>query len=176
MKRVINGKMYNTATADEIIADLYKGVGTSTDLYRKKSGEFFYAHYTQWDGQRDSIEPISEGEAKEVIGEYDGGIYVKLFGNPEEIEEAEKQTVYVVTYVGLSDSEYDANGYSKCHVYGSKEAALAKLKALRNAEIENCKAEGRRYEVLKDEDDECRISWCGDEEQVRIEVHEAEKH
>ena len=86
----------------------------------------------------------------------------------------QKRKVYVVTYVGLSDSEYEANGYSDCHVYNDRDAALAKLKELRDAEIETLKDEGRDYEVLKDEDDECRISWCGHGEQVRIEVHLAD--
>ena len=120
MKRVINGKMYNTATADLIIEDLWVGVGTSTDLYRNENGEFFYANYTQWDGQRASIEPISEGEAKEVIGDYDGEIYAELFGDPEEIEEVEKHTVYVVTF--LNDCEWELPNVS-VNVFGTLEKA-----------------------------------------------------
>lgn len=84
MKRVINGKMYNTATATEVISKLYEGVGTWTNLYRKNNGEFFYANFTQWEGRSDEIEPISEAEAKNVIGNYDGDLYTELFGEPEE--------------------------------------------------------------------------------------------
>ena len=76
--------MYNTETARCVIHNCYKGVGTWSDLHRKNNGEFFYAHYTQWEGASDSIEPISEGDAKKVIGERDGDLYVELFGEPEE--------------------------------------------------------------------------------------------
>lgn len=85
-----------------------------------------------------------------------------------------KQTVWVVTYVGLSDSEYAANGYCECHVCGTLEAAKAKMQQLRDAEIENCKAEGRGYEILKDDPTEIRMAWCSHGEQVRLEIHEEE--
>lgn len=91
-----------------------------------------------------------------------------------EMEEEPKQTVWVVTYVGLSDSEYAANGYCECHVCGTLEAAKAKMRQLRDAEIENCKAEGRDYEILEDETTELRMSWCCHGEQVRLEIHEEE--
>jgi len=82
--------------------------------------------------------------------------------------------MWCVTYVGLSDSEYDANGHSEVALYATKDAAKAKLKAWRDSEIENLKDEDREYEIHTDEDDEVRISWCGHGEQVRIEVHEVE--
>ena len=86
----------------------------------------------------------------------------------------DKPKMWCVTYVGLSDSEYEANGYSEVALYATMDAAKAKLKAWRDAEIGNLKDEGRDYEILEDEDDECRISWCGHTEQIRIEVHEVE--
>lgn len=86
----------------------------------------------------------------------------------------EKPKMWCVTYVGLSDSEYKANGYSEVALYATKDAAKAKLKAWRDNEIAELKEQERDYEVLEDEDDECRISWCGHTEQVRIEVHEVE--
>lgn len=113
----------------------------------------------------------TEGSVDEFVGEYndkiyDGGWWSVLIRDCKD----EKRT-YVVTYVGLSDSEYNANGYSECHLYCDKEAAFAKLKALRDAEIADLKEQGRDYEILEDEEDKCRISWCGHGEQVRIEVH-----
>ena len=86
----------------------------------------------------------------------------------------EKPKMWCVTYVGLSDSEYKANGYSEVALYATKDAAKAKLKAWRDNEIAELKEQERDYEVLEDEDDECRISWCGHTEQIRIEVHEVE--
>lgn len=82
--------------------------------------------------------------------------------------------MYCVTYVGLSDSEYKANGYSEVALYATMDAAKAKLKSWRDNEIEELKEQERDYEILEDEDDECRISWCGNAEQIRIEVHEVE--
>ena len=86
-------------------------------------------------------------------------------------ELATLKEMYVVTYVGLSDSEYDANGYCKCKLCATKNDALRKLKEWRDNEIENLKSEGRDYEILEDEEDECRISWCGHGEQLRLEIH-----
>lgn len=90
------------------------------------------------------------------------------------IRDADKPKMWCVTYVGLSDSEYEANGYSEVALYATKDAAKAKLKAWRDNEIAELKEQERDYEILEDEDDECRISWCGHGEQVRIEVHEVE--
>ena len=78
--------------------------------------------------------------------------------------------IYVVTYVGLSDSDYDANGYCDCYVFGSLDDAKTALKKLRDNEIMYLKEDNREYEILEDEDDVCRISWCGHGEQIRLEV------
>lgn len=85
-----------------------------------------------------------------------------------------KPKMWCVTYVGLSDSEYKANGYSDVALYTTKEAAKAKLKAWRDDEIAALKKQEQDYEILEDEDDECRIGWSGYGEQVRIEIHEVE--
>ena len=80
------------------------------------------------------------------------------------------KSLYCVTYVGLSDSEYDANGYSNVYLYDDLDKAKAKLKQLKKEEFENIRQMGQDYELLEDEDDEVRISWCAHGEQVRIEV------
>lgn len=81
-------------------------------------------------------------------------------------------TVYVLTYVGLSESEYQANGYCDTYVFYSQAKAEAKLKELRDAEIENLKAEERDYEILEDDGMVCRIGWCGNTEQLRLQIQE----
>ena len=83
MKRIINGKLYNTETATELL-QVSKGVGTAEYLYRKKNGEFFLYLSTCWEGRKDSIEPIPEKEAKSIIGELDGDLYIEIWGEPEE--------------------------------------------------------------------------------------------
>ncbi len=85
-----------------------------------------------------------------------------------------KPKMWCATYVGLSDSEYKANGYSDVALFTTKDAAKAKLKAWRDNEIAALKEQERDYEILEDEDDEFRISWSGHGEQVRIEIHEVE--
>lgn len=100
--------------------------------------------------------------------------YETLLKKKYGLDEQPKQKVWIVTYVGLSDSDYEANGYSECHVCGTLEAAKSKMRQLRDAEIENCKAEGRDYEILEDETTEMRMSWCCHGEQARLEIHEAE--
>ena len=88
----------------------------------------------------------------------------------EENDLPNRKQIYTVSCVTLSDSEYDANGYCSTYVYRSQERAEAKLKALRDAEIEYCKSEGRDYEILEDEPMEFRMSWCAHGEQIRIKV------
>jgi hypothetical protein len=86
----------------------------------------------------------------------------------------EEPKLYAVTYVGLSDSEYDADGYSEVAICDSLDKAKAKLKSWRDNEIADLEEQEREYEILQDEDNKCRISWCSHGEQVRIEIHEVE--
>ena len=81
--------------------------------------------------------------------------------------------VFVVTYVGLSDTEYDANGYSEVFVCTTLEEAKKKLVSLKQAEIGFLINEGRDYEILEDDDDYCHISWSSHGNQVILEVHPA---
>ena len=100
--------------------------------------------------------------------------YETLLKKKYGLDEQPKQKIWIVTYVRLSDSDYEANGDSECYVCGTLEAAKEKMRQLRDAEIENCKAEGRDYEILEDETTELRMSWCCHGEQVRLEIHEEE--
>lgn len=102
MKKIINGKMYNTETAREI--SYWSNNHFTSDfnyceetLYRKKTGEFFilgegggmskYAKMydtNSW-GWGEEIIPMSAGEAKKWL-EQKGGAeeYISVFGEPEE--------------------------------------------------------------------------------------------
>ena len=81
--------------------------------------------------------------------------------------------VFVVTYVGLSDTEYDANGYSEVSLHTTLEGARKKLALWKEAEIAFLAEEGREYEILEDKDDRCHISWNSHGDQIIIEVHPA---
>lgn len=102
MKKIINGKMYNTETAAEI-AHYNNGLPYSDftyfkeSLYKKRTGEFFlagnggamtkYAHHcadrTSCGG--DGIIPLTEAEAKEWAENHmSTERYIETFGEPEE--------------------------------------------------------------------------------------------
>lgn len=102
MKKIINGKMYNTDTADLLCR--YQGGGTVRDfdwymesLYRTKRGAYFMygegnarSPYSQVCGQNewcggDGWEVFTEAQAKEFI-ELHGSTeeYISAFGEPEE--------------------------------------------------------------------------------------------
>ena len=102
MKKVINGKMYNTETA-KMLADRTHGVWgnysyAEEELYRKRNGEYFFRIYGQvlspslawFDYQSGACDghwfvPIDESIAKKWAEEnLDGDKYVLLFGEVEE--------------------------------------------------------------------------------------------
>lgn len=72
MKAVIGGKRYSVTTATLLAGNdywdghNYERGGTNCFLYRAKKGSYFAVHLTQWEGEHDNIEPLSEAEAKEL--------------------------------------------------------------------------------------------------------------
>lgn len=101
MKRIINGRLYDTDTAKEI-GCYSNGYGAEDfnylyeALYRKKTGEFFLygsggamtrycvGHGNCWSGGED-IEPYTEEEAKAWAEEHlDADTYMEVFGTVEE--------------------------------------------------------------------------------------------
>lgn len=72
MEKIINGKRYDTETADEVASDHYwdgsnfERSGRNTYLYKTAKGNFFLHHTTQWQGERDNIEAVDVERAKEI--------------------------------------------------------------------------------------------------------------
>ena len=93
MKKMINGKKYDTDTADEICHYGYSYTGGfdyyEDTLYRKKNGEFFIhsvggARCNTWSG-REEIYPIVNEEAMEIVESHcDVDKYEEIFGKVEE--------------------------------------------------------------------------------------------
>ena len=91
MNKVINSKMYDTATA-ELIKKVFLGPKDEPDviteaLYRKKNGEFFWCLGPDDPDDPTSYEfiPYCEDDAKLWVEEnYSGDKYVELFGEVEE--------------------------------------------------------------------------------------------
>jgi hypothetical protein len=71
MKRIIGGKVYNTETANQVASDCYwdghnfERRGRNTYLYKTAKGNFFLHRTTLWQGERNTIEAIGKGEAKQ---------------------------------------------------------------------------------------------------------------
>jgi len=93
MKAIRHGKLYDTETADLVAHDRYwdgrnyERDGRNIFLYKTKKGNFFLHRTTLWQGERDSIEPVSESEAKywyEELPEHEME-YAEAFGEEPEI-------------------------------------------------------------------------------------------
>lgn len=102
LKKVINGKLYDTSTAT-MIAELSAGGDWNDfrhlreELYRTRRGSFFLAgeggamtHYAQRCSDNsmtggEGIIPLDEGEAREWLEAHaDADTYIAVFGRPEE--------------------------------------------------------------------------------------------
>lgn len=69
MTTIIGGKRYSIKTAEWVADNCwwdghnFERSGRNTYLYRTPKGAFFFAHLTQWQGERNRIEPCSMDEA-----------------------------------------------------------------------------------------------------------------
>ena len=69
MTRIVNRKRYDTDTATLIASDDYwdghnfERHGRNRWLYRTRIGAYFVVTRTQWQGEMDSLEPVSVEEA-----------------------------------------------------------------------------------------------------------------
>lgn len=70
MRDIIGGKVYDTETADLVASDHYwdgsnwERNGRNYFLYKTRKGAFFLHHTTLWQGERASITPLSEEDAR----------------------------------------------------------------------------------------------------------------
>lgn len=91
MKKIIKGKRYDTDTAKLICDNENYSNGTLSswdEIYRKKTGEFFFYHcstgFNCWDKAK-YIKPLTEEKAMEYCEKWmDGDDYKILFGSVEE--------------------------------------------------------------------------------------------
>lgn len=72
MKRVVDGMRYNVGTATLLADDEYwdgnnfEHSGRNCFLYKTRGGAFFRVDLTQWQGERNTLEPLSREEAMEL--------------------------------------------------------------------------------------------------------------
>lgn len=74
MKKIINGKMYDTDTSEEI----YLNENNNKRIFKTKKGNYFLMY------ANGEVVPKTEDEVKELLGLYDTDKYIELFGNVEE--------------------------------------------------------------------------------------------
>jgi len=86
--KIVDRKRYSVQTATLIAGDDYwdghnwERHGRNTFLYRTPNGAFFTVNLTQWQGERNTLTPITQGEAIEL---YEGSLsehyvtYAKAF-------------------------------------------------------------------------------------------------
>ena len=75
IKRVINGKRYDTNTATILASNEYwdgsnyERGGRNTHLYRSKGGAYFVVYSSQWQGELTKLEALTRAEAIELYEE-----------------------------------------------------------------------------------------------------------
>lgn len=88
MRKVINGKMYDTDTATVVAENTEyddEQPYSKVTLYKKKTGEFYFFCEKFTEDKNIWIEPILEDEAKEFAEKaLDGDQYEAVFGKVEE--------------------------------------------------------------------------------------------
>lgn len=73
MTRIIDRKRYSTQTATLLASDAYwdghnfERHGRNTFLYRTPRGRFFTVTLTQWQGEQDTLSPVSLDDAVELF-------------------------------------------------------------------------------------------------------------
>jgi hypothetical protein len=139
MKKIINGKRYDTNTAKMVGETSYGNWGDfdfwSEELYQKKTGEFFlygiggamsrYAQrisQNQWGGGEQII-PLTPAEAQEWAEKYlDADKYEKIFGR---IEEGKTQiATWINDTLKSAADELREKGYTWADIF---EAGIQKL-------------------------------------------------
>lgn len=83
MKKIINGRMYNTETAKELGSRYWNNpTPTWRTIYKKKTGEYFLLEESR---NGTTWEPLTEEEAKAIAEEYiTADEYEAVFGKVEE--------------------------------------------------------------------------------------------
>lgn len=76
MTRVVNGTRYSVDKSTLIASNHYwdgsnfERSGRNTWLFRTANGNYFFAHMTQWQGEKDTLIPCSEVEARDAYEDY----------------------------------------------------------------------------------------------------------
>lgn len=90
VKQMVDSVIYDTANADAISNNFYAdGVneyvdGQAMELYVGADGHYFFAQYTNFDGVKDRIMPVSQQDAATFIEKYGTDLHRKPTESPAE--------------------------------------------------------------------------------------------
>ncbi len=79
MRKIIDGKLYDTETAELIFTHYPQGTNKRRDYYRTKKGTFF-VHFVNVN----KLELVTTDCMMDLLAEYDPDKYVEIFGKVEE--------------------------------------------------------------------------------------------
>lgn len=76
MTRIVGGLRYDTSKAILLAHDRYwdghnlERHGRNTFLYKTPKGRYFVVRLTMWQGERDTLEPVTPDEARRLYEEF----------------------------------------------------------------------------------------------------------
>lgn len=79
--------------------------------------------------------------------------------------------LYIVTYVGLSDDNPDANGYTKVYRYYNYTDAVKARERMAEEEMQTQHEAGFEPRLVRESEAKWRVLWCGDCQQVILQLH-----
>lgn len=92
------------------------------------------------------------------------------------IEKLREGNIFILSYIGLSDSDPDGNGYNEVKAFRNYQDARERMQLYIKSELEQIEEMGYEPNVLEDEEDFYHVTWAQDTEQVIIRIQEVELH
>lgn len=81
IRAMVDGVIYDTASSRILASSFYAdGVneynnGTAVELYADRDGRYFFAEYSEWDGVKDRVCPVSSSVAADFIERHGLGVH-----------------------------------------------------------------------------------------------------
>lgn len=97
VRGMVNRVIYDTASADALANNFYAdGVneyqdGRAMELYIDREGRYFFAEYTNWEGAKDRITPVTANDAAAFIERYGTEIHKTPKPDPDGTADSENE-------------------------------------------------------------------------------------
>ena len=109
MKRIIDGRTYNTDTAARVTVGEHPHSFAGWELYQNRHGAFFVI-VTDHDGETQTIKPLSDAEAQNWLEKYANHLVETYFGTFPEVGAAERRLTIRIPENLASRMEIAAKG------------------------------------------------------------------